>query len=295
MEGEVTEPVAVYRAIKRATCTERALVLQAIGMPFEVRPEMGAYTLLVNSNDERRARQELALYDDENRNWPPPKPKPLTTRGDGVAGVVAYVVVLLVIAYFQSEQSFGLEWRSAGKVDAGLIRGGEWWRTLTALTLHLDVAHLVANLVFGIAFGLFAGQLLGSGLAWSSILIGGALGNAINAMVQPAYHTAVGASTAVFAALGLLSAYTWRRRRQLNQRWAFRWGPVVFGIALLAYTGAGGERTDIVAHLTGFFSGFVLGAIYGTVGERIVPEAKGQFGLGAGAFFLLIVAWRAAF
>jgi hypothetical protein len=34
----------------------------------------------------------------------------------------------------------------------GLIHSGEWWRTITALFLHANGAHLLNNLVFGTLF-----------------------------------------------------------------------------------------------------------------------------------------------
>jgi len=58
----------------------------------------------------------------------------------------------------------------AGALVAGPTRGGEFWRAVTALTLHLDVGHLLANLGFGTVFGLLAGQLLGAGVAWATVL-----------------------------------------------------------------------------------------------------------------------------
>ena len=49
------------------------------------------------------------------------------------------------------------------------VLDGQWWRTITALTLHSGLAHLISNLVFGCAFGGLAAHSLGSGLAWFSI------------------------------------------------------------------------------------------------------------------------------
>ena len=40
---------------------------------------------------------------------------------------------------------FGQNWFDAGRVDGELIRGGEWWRTITALTLHSGARHLVGK------------------------------------------------------------------------------------------------------------------------------------------------------
>ena len=280
----------IFRSARRAECVDRALVLQALGIPFDIYYEAGTHSLVVDSADQNVALEQIDLYERENRGWPP-RFMPLVRKSSGITGAVVYCVVLMLFAYLSSHDTFSAGWYPAGKVDVALIRDGEWWRTITALTLHGDIAHLVGNMMFGAVFGLFAAQLLGNGLAWSSILAAGAIGNALNSVFQLPSHTAVGASTAVFAALGLLSAYSWRTRHASAHRWAYRWGPIVGGIALLAYTGTGDENTDIFAHFTGFVSGLALGAIYGQLGERVVPRKEGQVLLGAGALAILAAAW----
>ena len=65
----------------------------------------------------------------------------------------------------------------------------------------------------------------------------------------------VGASTAVFTALGLLAAYSWRERHLMAQRPAQRYGPLFAGVILLGWLGTSGEHTDVMAHLLGFAVG----------------------------------------
>jgi rhomboid protease GluP len=85
------------------------------------------------------------------------------------------------------------------------------------LSLHADPLHLMSNLASGVIFGIFVAQILGSGVAWLTILLAGALGNALNALVQSPEHTATGASTAIFGALGILSGYMRRSRVVLGE------------------------------------------------------------------------------
>ncbi len=183
--------VTIYRSRARTECLERALVLEAAGIEYELRRTAGECAIEVKAPDEARARAELDASARENWDW---QLQAATTprQANGWSGVLVYSVVLVVVAVLEHRQAFAYDWLAAGRMQAGLVRQGEWWRTVTALSLHLDLLHLAANLVFGILFGLFAGQLLGSGLAWFSILIAGALGNAMNAWVQPAGHSAVG-------------------------------------------------------------------------------------------------------
>ena len=235
------------------------------------------------------SREHLALHLHANRARPP-RFDPRLRVHDGLACACLYGVTILLIYILQRDQAFSLDWWRAGMSHAGLIREGEWWRAVTALSLHADTVHLAGNLVFGLVFGFLAGQLLGWGLAWSGMLLAGALGNALNAFVQAPGHTSIGASTAVFATLGILAAYTWKRRRtQIN-----RWVPLGGGVALLAFLGMGGERTDIFAHFAGFGSGCLFGLVFWVLETRSLLAAwhKHTLGLAASLFFAL--AWTLA-
>ncbi|MHC4947743.1 MAG: rhomboid family intramembrane serine protease [Planctomycetota bacterium] len=285
--------VIVFRSRHRPACAERALVLKALGIDHAVGLLDGAWTVSVPAPQAPFAVRQLDEYARESRDWPRKRVR-VPFHRVGIRGVAAYVVVLLVVAALDGNMVLDLDWFGAGRVHTELVRSGEWWRTLTSLTLHLDFEHLLGNVLFGALFGLIVGQLLGNGLAWFSILVAGALGNGLNTLVQPPQHTAAGASTGVFAALGLLAAYVWRRRRDLKGRWAVRWSPLVGGVVLLAYLGSGGERTDIIAHLTGFLAGLGMGAYYGGLGPGVVVGPRGQWLLGMGALGLLAVAWAIA-
>ncbi len=284
---------AVYRSDIREDCLKHALVLEAVDIDYEVHKKVGEFTLVVAAQDVARARAEIDAYDRENRDWPTGAATP-PQQFCGWGGVLGYATVLLLIAILARQEMFAFDWFAAGKTQAGLIRHDEWWRTVTALSLHVDPAHLIANVVIGGLFGLFAGQLLGSDLAWVSILVAGAVGNLLNAWIRPPGHTSVGASTAVFAALGIVAAFTWQRRRHLQTSKLARWAPLVGGIVLLGYLGTGGVRTDVAAHVTGFLSGLLFGALYGKLGDRMVLGAGAQFFLGMAALAVLVLAWALA-
>ena len=249
--------------------------------------------MFVMTHDVERARAELIAYARENQETPAAGVT-IHHAGGGWGGVSGYAAVVLLVAVFERQGLFGLEWSEAGKTDAGLILSGAWWRTVTALTLHADISHLLANVVIGGMFGLFAGQLLGSGLAWSSILTAGAAGNLLNACIRPPTHTSIGASTAVFAALGMVAAYAWVRRRHLHADKLKRWTPLVGGVVLLSYFGAGGVRTDVAAHVAGFLVGLLLGALYGRLGDRLVLSGRIQVVLGILTLGIVAVAWAFA-
>jgi uncharacterized membrane protein YccC len=70
--------------------------------------------------------------------------------------------------------------------------------------------------------------------------------------------------------------------------------PLGSGIALLAFLGMGGERTDIFAHLAGFGSGCLLGASIGFLENRLEFPVRYQLALGLAAVMMFTVAWSLA-
>lgn len=287
-------PVLKTRHWKR--CSEAGLVLTALKIDHEVERIDGRWVVVVPTELAPRARAELSEYAEESRR-PPVGILPMPELGTGWRGVVAYVGVLLAVALFARQGAYGFDWLGLGRIDSVRILAGEWWRTVTALTLHVDFSHLAGNIVFGAFFGLYVGRYLGSGIGWAAILGAGALGNAINVLIQPGRHLAIGASTAVFAALGLLAAYTWRRGFLKNTPWRMRIAPVIAGIGLLAFTGTGsgveGDNVDVLAHLTGFIAGFGAGVALAAV--KIPAEADAQRLWGAISVAALVLAWITAF
>ena len=283
----------VYESANRRDCLDRALVLAAAGIPHQVIHDGRSSAIVVPEPASIAAGDELRAYDQEN---PPRRPPPKVTirYHDALPGVAAYFFVVCLVAGLAGRTAFGFDWRAAGRIDGVLVRDGEWWRTITALTLHLDLEHLVGNLVFGLFFGWFAGRLTGSGVAWLAVVVAGALGNLTNTLLLDPAHKAIGASTAVFAALGLMSGFVWRSKFMAQDRWVYRLGPIVGGLALLMFTGTGDENTDIGAHLWGFVYGFGGGALLSTIRDRIDCAVRQKI---AGLLAVLLVssAWLLAF
>ena len=282
--------VEVYRSYRRADCDERALVLTAVGITSELVSLGDSFALLVPEESITTAETHLKDYGEESLPRRP-EPGPMSPHPDAWLGSAGYAVVLVSVAHCAAGDALGFDWFSSGELVAGLLRSGELWRVVTALTLHADFGHLITNLGFGIVFGYLAGQLLGPGVAWASIVAGGALGNLFDALLMPATHRAIGASTAVFATLGLLAAYSWRRRTGRSARWPYRWAPLIAAVALLALLGAGGEHTDVLAHLTGLFAGMLLGAVYGSFSAPPSGRAMPQLLAGGSALGAIVGAW----
>ncbi len=274
-------------------CADWAFVLDAVGIPYERRTTATGASLWVAPEDHPRAAHELRDYLRENpRQAAPPVVWP--SHPHALYGVIGYAIVLIAVTLASISHAGDRGWVSAGVLDAGFLARGEWWRVLTALTLHADMLHLLSNLAFGALFGFPAARLFGPGIAWLLILLGGSVAYGIDAALHPPEHHLLGASTAVFTALGLIAAYGWRRHMRNWSRWMRNASPLIGGLALLAFTGTGGENTDILAHL----AGFIVGSATGALAARLPMPAPGRHGVqwaaGAAAVALLALAWTLA-
>jgi membrane associated rhomboid family serine protease len=290
---ETSSPgVEVFRGTQ-AACFEFGLVLDAKGWRYERIESDGAWLLCVAPDLAHDAIEELRRYAAERMERREPA-APFVPFSGGGFGAGAYALALILVAYCAGAGLFGADWLAAGALDSRGGGAGEWWRAITALTLHLDQEHLLGNLLFGVGIGILAGRMFGPGVAWLSILLAGAAGNYLDMLMSPAWHRAAGASTAVFAALGLLAGFGWGRQLTLRDRRLYRWAPLFGGVCLLALLGAGGEHVDVLGHLLGFIAGVTLGWIFARGG---VPRHRGaalQAIAGSIALSILGVAWLLA-
>ncbi len=302
MNTSVQEPlVEVYRSSRRKDAEEHALVLAAVGIGCTMEFLDGSASILVPASKALPARRQLVAYAQENHGH---QVADDTAAGDersrsrhlvdGFPGAAACSGMLVLLHAWSRQGAFSQDWLPAGAAQARLILTGEWWRVVTALGLHADISHLASNVIFGTIFGLLVAQAFGSGLGWLVILVAGAAGNGLNALIQPPFHTAIGASTAVFAAVGILSAATWKRKQVRRALGLRRWTPLAGGLMLLVYLGVGGERTDVGGHLAGFAMGILAGIIL-TSGRGHIPQGSfAQRVYGALATLLFALAWAFA-
>ncbi|MES2660775.1 MAG: rhomboid family intramembrane serine protease [Verrucomicrobiota bacterium] len=194
----------------------------------------------------------------------------------GWSFVGVWVLVLMAVSYWQGRDASLVE--RAASSSVGIFGRSEWWRPFTALFLHADLPHLMGNLVGGTIFATLVSKAIGPLRAWAMILICGTLGNLLTAQINyPDAFLSIGASTAVFAALGILSGLgiseTVRERARLP--WARITAPVLAGIVLLSWLGSGnGTNTDVMGHVFGFSSGLVAGMATGAFEDKGVVVAS---------------------
>ena len=315
MPETVSAPLAptwieVSRSPARRGARDHALVLTAMGIPHAIAEQEGTFLVLVPSRDGARASDEIARYDRENRGWPP-REEALVPVSDGVPAALGFAALAMLAFYVERNGLFGVDWLAEGRVRADLVRSGEAWRCLTALSLHADVLHLAGNLVFGTLFALLLAHAIGAGWTWLGFVAAGGIGNLANAWIQPVTHASIGASTGIFGLLGILIAWESMRRRAGGAARLRRWAPLVVGAVLLGFLGMGGsisetdsvrervdtlqrilERVDVIAHLCGFAAG--LGCGLALALSRVRPRQGAQAALAWCAPLVIALAWALA-
>lgn len=248
---------------------DHGLVILAMGEACRVE-EAGApgeYDLQAEAHPSGRIHHELEAYGRElsaRRAIPVIREDSRTYPAGG--WLTAVWALVLIAVFYQQGQDPSLTDRGASSA-VGLLRDAEWWRPFTALFLHADLSHLAGNLAGGTAFGTLVSRAIGPLKAWPLILACGTLANVITArIVYPESFLSIGASTAVFAALGILSGLgvseTFRERATLP--WMRILAPVLAGVVLLGWLGSGspGSNTDVLGHVCGFGVGLIGGMAF---------------------------------
>lgn len=246
---------------------ENALVALAMGEAIRVDygEVPGEFELRVEPAAAPRVSEELREYAAEAEVKPPP-PLVSSNWAKHPAGALHYLVwaAVLLIVFHQQSQAPSLADRYASS-SVGLIAHGEWWRPFTALFLHGDGGHIIGNLASGVVFGALVSKSIGPWKGWAMILLAGTLGNAItSAVTYPEPFVSLGASTAVFGALGILSGIglVENFREELRMPWMRVLAPLLAGLVLLGLLGGAepGAGVDVFGHVFGFSAGVLLGA-----------------------------------
>ena len=272
---------------------EWALVLVAQGLRPSVTRGPDGIVLSVPEHEIERARAVLLAYENENPEKPVTSAERVSSANPLMVGAAAGILIL-VFFVITAILNPTMSWSARGSADAQRILSGELWRAVTALTLHADVGHALSNAV---ALGLLLGALstlLGTGLAIALILLAGAGGNLANAFLRASPHVSLGASTAIFGAVGALGCLSALMRRKNASPGRRAWLPMAAALALLGMLGTAGERVDVWAHLFGLLAGTVLGIVITIVAPR-PPGVAIQWACGSAAVAALICCWILAF
>lgn len=276
LHGHELSEVGKYPTLDQAQ--EHGLVILAMREPCWVEDQRpsGEYALHATTEAVPRISQELEAYEREQAEM---KPAPVETvalfhHAPGWPTFLLWASLLLLV--FLLEGRFPALVEGGASSNIGLITHHEWWRPFTALFLHADIPHLLGNLLSGLIFGTLVSRCVGSWLGWGLILVCGTLGNLITSLVTwPDPFTSIGASSAVFGALGMLAGLGCSNllKNHVRLPWARTAAPVLAGVILLGWLGGGAEggNTDVLGHVFGFGTGLATGFAIG----HLSPATEG--------------------
>jgi membrane associated rhomboid family serine protease len=286
----LVDPVVVFRSLRRPACDERAFVLTAVLIDNEIMESPAGFALCVDQRQAAHAAHHLHQYDEE-RSRPRPRLPAMVLHPDAWVGSAVFAALLVMVALVAANHVFARDMFDAGAVRAGMLASGEWWRAFTALTLHWDLEHLLGNLGAGALFGFLAARQLGNGRAWLLVVLAAGLANLIEVTLVGANYVSAGASTAVFATVGLLAAHTWRTRRGFGLPGWRQAAPLVGGLLLLAWLGTEGENTDVLSHGLGFACGGFAGLAAATPAGARALEKIPQLTAGIATLAWISLCW----
>ncbi|HEY0705223.1 MAG TPA: rhomboid family intramembrane serine protease [Polyangia bacterium] len=274
-----------------------SLVLEALGIEGRVINDGPLLHLIVLPGDQARAEAALLAHDRERRAEAETRPPAIPDGGWSAAGVG--FAIAIAAFHFVTGPRAGTDpggWFARGSSIANLVMGGEPFRAVTALSLHSDWGHVAGNAVAALLFVSALGRWMGGGMALLCTMLAGTAGNLLVAWIYRHHHNSVGASTATFAALGILGGLQmvrWLRGGEgIGRRRAIL---QVIGACLGVFAMLGvGEKVDVLAHLAGLGLGLGLGVVVArTFKFPLSRNLDLLAGLAAGA--LLSGAWLLAF
>jgi rhomboid protease GluP len=135
------------------------------------------------------------------------------------------------------------------------VFGDQWWRAVSYMFVHADLAHVTTNLFFLLLMAPLVERLLGPA-RFAVVYLFAGLGGGLLAMGTVPQEVVVGASAAIYGVYGALVGCC------LRGPWSIPWDPIARrGGLLLLFTGISllGEWLDFASHPAGHLGGFVFG------------------------------------
>src|SRR5665213_731476 len=226
----------------------------------------------------------------DNGYLPPPPPPVRRQRPSWAAAPATYLLVGINCAVFLAMVARGVSAGSPtvdqlmqwGADNAGnVLLGGEWWRIVTAMFVHVGILHLATNMWCLWNLALLAEPLMGSVGVIAVYILTGAAGNLLSTLVNwilyhnapggPVFPAGAGASGAVFGIAGALIVLLKSSRLPVppSELKKLRKSVIYFAVLnlILGLSISGGNlflhsglNIDNMAHMGGFTCGLLFAA-----------------------------------
>ena len=264
-------------------CLQWLAVLQSKAIPYKL--DKFQKTWLLSLDEKYRDEALFFINEFEGEKTNPSFYKPPTPLNN--SRYIAIIIPLILVGFYfitgPSIQNHLL--MQKGAADASLILNGALYRTITALFLHGDYNHLASNICCLSILLLSITKSIPTGITLFASLIAASAGNLLNALFYSHSHSSIGASTAVFAILGIFGGFITINKFKQSVKFDYAIiKPLLACLFILSLLGSGGfsfeeifqnpsiikqPDVDIMAHLFGLISGITTGIIIGFMGEKI--------------------------
>ena len=185
-----------------------------------------------------------------------------------------------------------------GAVTSALLAAGEWWRTVTAMFLHIGARHLLGNMALLSVLGVISLPMWGPGRLLFIYVMSGMLGNWAGFLFGSATGLKAGASGAILGLLGALAGARLRSLRNPQHSSRFKsWHVLAMLLAFYGFVVGVRPGSDHVAHIGGLLSGALIAALLPPLSGSKERALQLVVGLMAVAFCLVsgVFAVRAGF
>lgn len=217
------------------------------------------WRLEVLPEEYEKACSEIVEYERINKNWPPPvEVYSQTVKLPAAPGGI------FVLMLFFADILYGVLGKERNLFErfimdrVALFSEGEYYRCVTGIFLHSDAPHLFGNALSAYFFINTLAVFTGNGCALMLMLLCGTFANAFSTWLNVGQYRALGASNAVFAALGAsVVFYFVEQKKYITKSGTLQhpyWKPLVAGLGVLAFFGTS-AGSDITGHLSGFIFG----------------------------------------
>jgi|GEM_PF-6354382 membrane associated rhomboid family serine protease len=261
----MTEELISTRSRIRAS--ELELLLKSQGIDVVVRSIPGDngsphFALSVPEASLEQARQVIAEVRQEASAAP--RKRPLSRQTSAKIWPWLYgLIVTNIVIWLYVEMNGGSEVRKNlvrfGASYAPAIKNGQWWRTFSAMFLHIGARHLLGNMVTLGVFGALSLPIWGPFRFFALYLFSGLAGNWLSFFLAPHPSAKAGASGAILGLLGSMAGARIHGIKMGNSRFK-TWHVIA---ALIAFYGfmLGDGNVDHLAHLGGLLGGLVLALV----------------------------------
>ncbi len=282
--------VEIRRATNKEPILDASLALSSQGIKHWIEFDGVQFILTLEPDDSGEASAILKLYDTENESFQ-------NSEAATVPPVEVHLSPLLhllipVLVFFWAGEPWGGWLTQRGGADAHHILSGEWWRCLTATTLHVDHEHFMGNMLSGFFILNLLRRRCGPGTSMLLLTLAAGITNYIVAAISSQGYFSIGFSTVVFAALGLLAGIETLKLPRNPLGGLRNLSPLVAAFFLAVLVGIG-DKSDIKAHFIGFGMGAVFSPAISWLERRFGKPVWQITGIGM-VYAVYVAAWGLA-